>query len=55
MSKRLSTRALGLAGAALAASVMTAGPAMAQEVGVSAETAFVFNTFAFLVLSLIHI
>ena len=49
MSKRLSTRALGLAGAALAASVMTAGPAMAQEVGVSAETAFVFNTFAFLV------
>ena len=48
MSKFVSMRTLGVAGAALAASLM-AGPAMAQAVGVSAETAFVFNTFAFLV------
>ena len=50
MSKSISMRTLGVAGAALAASLL-AGPALAQEVaaGVSPETAFIFNTFSFLV------
>ena len=49
MSKSISMRTLGVAGAALTASLL-AGPALAQEAaGVSPETAFIFNTFSFLV------
>ncbi len=50
MSKSISMRTFGVAGAALTASLL-AGPALAQEAaaGVSPETAFIFNTFSFLV------
>ncbi len=50
MSKWNSIKTLGATAAALAAT-MAAGPVLAQEaaVGVSPETAFVFNTFSFLV------
>ncbi len=50
MSKSIPMKRLGVGGAALAVS-MLAGPALAQEAaaGVSPETAFVFNTFSFLV------
>ena len=50
MSMSNSMRTLGVAGAALTASLL-AGPALAQEAaaGVSPETAFIFNTFSFLV------
>ena len=50
MRQYLSIKTLGLAGGALAVSAW-AGPALAQDAapGVSPETAFVFNTFSFLV------
>ena len=50
MSKSIPMKRLAVGGAALAVSLL-AGPAMAQEVaaGVSPETAFVFNTFSFLI------
>jgi Amt family ammonium transporter len=44
--RKLAGRKLGLAGLALVATTLAAAPAHAE---VSAETAFVFNTFAFLV------
>ena len=50
MRKLFSIKTLGLSGVALAGSAL-AGPALAQDAaaGVSPETAFVFNTFSFLV------
>ena len=50
MSKSIPMKRLAVGGAALAVSLL-AGPALAQEVaaGVSPETAFVFNTFSFLI------
>jgi len=50
MRQYLSIKTLGLAGGALAVAAL-AGPALAQDAapGMSPETAFVFNTFSFLV------